>query len=165
MRCPTPTPTVPRPANSRRLLPADETQLLYSLVLHGRQELNLAPDSYAALTMVLLRLMAFAPASARRRHGPGAAGRAGTRGRPGDGDGSSARCDAGQAAVPAPRQAAASEPPAWLDEAPDEFEVQAVREPAPRQPSRRAPASRCRWCRRRSASAGPASWRCSNNAS
>ncbi|MGE0350279.1 DNA polymerase III subunit gamma/tau [Hydrogenophaga sp.] len=43
-------------------LPADETQLLYSLCLHGRGELGLAPDEYAALTMVLLRLMAFKPA-------------------------------------------------------------------------------------------------------
>jgi len=41
------------------LMPADETQLLYSLCLHGRQELGLAPDEYAALTMVLLRLLAF----------------------------------------------------------------------------------------------------------
>ena len=48
-------------------LPADETQLLYSLCLHGRGELGLAPDEYAALTMVLLRLLAFKPASAETR--------------------------------------------------------------------------------------------------
>jgi DNA polymerase-3 subunit gamma/tau len=42
-------------------MPADETQLLYSLCLHGRSELGLAPDEYAALTMVLLRLLAFKP--------------------------------------------------------------------------------------------------------
>jgi len=41
-----------------RLLP-DETQLLYSLCLHGRAELGLAPDEYAAMTMVLLRLLVF----------------------------------------------------------------------------------------------------------
>jgi DNA polymerase-3 subunit gamma/tau len=40
---------------------ADETQLLYSLCLHGRGELGLAPDEYVALTMVLLRLLAFKP--------------------------------------------------------------------------------------------------------
>jgi DNA polymerase-3 subunit gamma/tau len=40
-------------------MPPDETQLLYSLCLHGRTELGLAPDEYAALTMVLLRLLAF----------------------------------------------------------------------------------------------------------
>ncbi|WP_027995944.1 DNA polymerase III subunit gamma/tau [Simplicispira psychrophila] len=44
------------------LLPADETQLLYSICLHGRGELGLAPDEYSALTMVLLRLLAFKPA-------------------------------------------------------------------------------------------------------
>ncbi|RZL66476.1 MAG: DNA polymerase III subunit gamma/tau [Variovorax sp.] len=44
------------------LMPPDETQLLYSLCLHGRAELGLAPDEYAALTMVLLRLLAFKPA-------------------------------------------------------------------------------------------------------
>ena len=43
------------------LMPADETQLLYSICLHGRTELGLAPDEYAALTMVLLRLLAFKP--------------------------------------------------------------------------------------------------------
>jgi DNA polymerase-3 subunit gamma/tau len=42
-------------------MPAEETQLLYSLCLHGRTELGLAPDEYAALTMVLLRLLAFKP--------------------------------------------------------------------------------------------------------
>jgi DNA polymerase-3 subunit gamma/tau len=51
-------------ARLAQVLPADETQLLYSLCLHGRQELGLAPDEYAALTMVLLRLLAFKPGSA-----------------------------------------------------------------------------------------------------
>jgi DNA polymerase-3 subunit gamma/tau len=45
-------------------MPADETQLLYSICLHGRAELGLAPDEYAGLTMVLLRLLAFKPAGA-----------------------------------------------------------------------------------------------------
>lgn len=49
------------------LLPADETQLLYSICLHGRGDLGLAPDEYAALTMVLLRLLAFKPADAAPR--------------------------------------------------------------------------------------------------
>ena len=43
------------------LMPPDETQLLYSICLHGRGDLGLAPDEYAALTMVLLRLLAFKP--------------------------------------------------------------------------------------------------------
>ncbi|MDR0478274.1 MAG: DNA polymerase III subunit gamma/tau, partial [Burkholderiaceae bacterium] len=41
------------------LLPPDETQLLYSLCIHGRAELGLAPDEYAGLTMTLLRLLPF----------------------------------------------------------------------------------------------------------
>jgi DNA polymerase III subunit gamma/tau len=44
------------------MLPADETQLLYSLALQGRQELPLAPDEYSGLLMVLLRALAFRPA-------------------------------------------------------------------------------------------------------
>ncbi len=47
------------------LMPADETQLLYSMCLHGRGELGLAPDEYAALTMVLLRLLAFKPGAVK----------------------------------------------------------------------------------------------------
>lgn len=48
-------------------MPADETQLLYSIALHGRGELGLAPDEYAALTMALLRLLAFKPAGAAEK--------------------------------------------------------------------------------------------------
>jgi DNA polymerase-3 subunit gamma/tau len=46
------------------LLPADETQLLYSMAIHGRAELSLVSDEYAALTMVLLRLLSFPAAGA-----------------------------------------------------------------------------------------------------
>ncbi len=41
------------------LLAADETQLFYSMALHGRAELGLAPDEYSGLVMVLLRMLAF----------------------------------------------------------------------------------------------------------
>ncbi len=54
----------PDTAGARQLagqMPADETQLLYSIVVNGRPELHLLADDYAALTMVLLRLLAFAP--------------------------------------------------------------------------------------------------------
>ncbi len=44
------------------LLAADETQLLYSIALQGRAEIALMSDEYAALTMVLLRFLAFPPA-------------------------------------------------------------------------------------------------------
>ena len=60
----------PEAADTARLaaaMPADETQLLYSMCLHGRAELGLAPDEYAALTMVLLHLLAFKPTSSMRQ--------------------------------------------------------------------------------------------------
>jgi DNA polymerase III subunit gamma/tau len=57
-------PDQPEIVRLSHAMPADETQLLYSLCLHGRGELGLAPDEYAALTMVLLRLLAFKPAEA-----------------------------------------------------------------------------------------------------
>ncbi len=51
-------PTLARLAAS---MAPDETQLLYSIVLHGRAELVLAPDEYSGLVMVLLRMLAFRP--------------------------------------------------------------------------------------------------------
>jgi DNA polymerase-3 subunit gamma/tau len=57
-------PEIAETARLAQTMPADETQLLYSLCLHGRGELGLAPDEYAALTMVLLRLLAFKPTDA-----------------------------------------------------------------------------------------------------
>ena len=69
----------------------DETQLLYSIAVHGRAELSLTPDEYAGLVMVLLRFMAFpsdgggsgggggsAPPAARQPDGSRAAAAAGT---------------------------------------------------------------------------------------
>ncbi|MDO5693343.1 MAG: DNA polymerase III subunit gamma/tau [Pseudomonadota bacterium] len=52
-------PDAQETARLAALLPADETQLLYSLCIHGRAELGLAPDDYTGLTMVLLRLLPF----------------------------------------------------------------------------------------------------------
>ena len=54
-------PEAQETARLAAMMPADETQLLYSICLHGRADLGLAPDEYAALTMVLLRLLAFKP--------------------------------------------------------------------------------------------------------
>jgi DNA polymerase III subunit gamma/tau len=106
------------------LLPPDETQLLYNLVLHGREELNLAPDAYAALTMVLLRLMAFAPQGTPTARPAGPAP-------------SASRAEAAPTPAPAtapataPAPAArAPEPPAWLDDVPNECDGLAVREDA-----------------------------------
>jgi DNA polymerase-3 subunit gamma/tau len=41
----------------------EDVQLCYQIVVHGRQELGLAPDEYAGFTMTLLRMLAFAPVS------------------------------------------------------------------------------------------------------
>ena len=41
---------------------ADEVQLYYSIVTASREQLHLAPDAQAGFTMMLLRLLAFAPA-------------------------------------------------------------------------------------------------------
>ncbi|HET9822518.1 MAG TPA: DNA polymerase III subunit gamma/tau [Burkholderiaceae bacterium] len=122
------------------LLPPDETQLLYHFVLHGRGELVLAPDAYAGLAMVLLRLLAFAPSEGAS--GPGARApsapegvasvrAAGGRASPSaasaaapPGRGAQAVASAGNASPAArePREASrpprAAEPPPWLDEMP-----------------------------------------------
>jgi DNA polymerase III subunit gamma/tau len=73
-------PDAPMVRELAALLPADETQLLYSFALQGRQELALAPDAYAGLAMVLLRLLAFAPVGpvAPAAAGPGNAGPGGS---------------------------------------------------------------------------------------
>lgn len=39
----------------------EDIQLCYQIVVHGRNELGLAPDEYAGFTMTLLRMLAFAP--------------------------------------------------------------------------------------------------------
>jgi DNA polymerase III subunit gamma/tau len=134
-------PDTPITRELSALLPADETQLLYSFALHGRQELTLAPDVYAGLSMVLLRLLAFAPAGAPA------------------GGGASSKVPLPVAAASVPRPAPASaalakptprtsyaspvsapvmsvqepEPPTWFDEAPiDEgFDVPPATKPAP----------------------------------
>ena len=40
----------------------EEVQLYYQIAIHGRDEIDLAPDEYAGFTMTLLRMLAFAPA-------------------------------------------------------------------------------------------------------
>lgn len=44
---------------------ADELQLYYQIAVQARSEIGLAPDEYAGFTMGLLRMLAFAPASAQ----------------------------------------------------------------------------------------------------
>jgi DNA polymerase III subunit gamma/tau len=74
-------PDAPTVRELAALMPADETQLLYSFVLQGRQELTLAPDAYAGLAMVLLRLLAFAPNAASSSPGSSGAGGGGGSGK------------------------------------------------------------------------------------
>jgi DNA polymerase-3 subunit gamma/tau len=47
-----------------RAIDAEDAQLYYQIVLHGRQDLPLAPDEYAGFTMTLMRMLAFAPGGA-----------------------------------------------------------------------------------------------------
>jgi DNA polymerase-3 subunit gamma/tau len=124
-------PDTPVTRELSALLPADETQLLYSFALHGRQELALAPDAYAGLSMVLLRLLAFAPI------GAAAGGRGGaSRVAPPMVPAPAAKAASAALAKPTPRTTYAppapvragrdpalsksEEPPAWIDEAPPE---------------------------------------------
>ena len=44
-----------------QLFAPEEVQLYYQIAIHGRDEIDLAPDEYAGFTMTLLRMLAFAP--------------------------------------------------------------------------------------------------------
>ncbi len=46
-------------------LSAEDVQLFYQIAIHGRDEIDLAPDEYAGFTMTLLRMLAFLPAGAQ----------------------------------------------------------------------------------------------------
>ena len=43
----------------------EDIQLFYQIAIHGRAEIELAPDEYAGFTMTLLRMLAFAPSGLR----------------------------------------------------------------------------------------------------
>lgn len=45
-------------------LSGEQIQLYYQCVIHGKQDLPLAPDEYAGFVMTLLRMLAFAPLAA-----------------------------------------------------------------------------------------------------
>jgi DNA polymerase-3 subunit gamma/tau len=112
-------PDTPAARTLAAAMPADELQLVYSMLLQGRGELALAGDDLAALTMVLLRPLAFAPASApapvtparprplRASTAAATAVRPGTAARAGAGDGGAAAVEpepvatAGRAALSA----------------------------------------------------------------
>lgn len=144
-------PDAPATARLAQALAPDETQLLYSIVLHGRAELGLAPDEYSALVMVLLRMLAFRPAGQGGRPevvappasapvpgrpavaaAPAVTARPAPAARP-----VAAARPAVVATAPAARVAAptSSEPPPWLDvpDADEDAPAQALvaREPPP----------------------------------
>ncbi|NHZ65711.1 DNA polymerase III subunit gamma/tau, partial [Massilia genomosp. 1] len=94
---------------------AQEVQLYYQIVVHGRNEIGLAPDEYAGFTMTLLRMLAF---------------------RPGNGGGEGAPPGASSAArSPAPaRAAAAAATPARAASAPVASHAAVSAPPPPRMP-------------------------------
>ncbi len=119
-------------------MPADETQLLYSLCIHGRAELGLAPDEYVGLTMVLLRLLPF-------KAGPAASATAEKKTLKAAEPVASAPAVAPRAEVPAAEPGAAAPLPA--DEAPPPAQALAPARPPVqalpvRAPGRPAPESR-----------------------
>ena len=44
-----------------RAFSEEDVQLLYQIAIHGRRDLNLAPDEFAGFTMTLMRMLAFVP--------------------------------------------------------------------------------------------------------
>jgi DNA polymerase-3 subunit gamma/tau len=55
---------------------AEQVQLFYQIVVHGRNELGLAPDEYAGFSMTLLRMLAFRPLSGGVGNGAAGSGSA-----------------------------------------------------------------------------------------
>src|SRR5688572_17162429 len=115
----------------------EETQLLYSLCLHGRGELGLAPDEYAALTMVLLRPLAFKPGDASQQPAAGTAEKKTLNEprRPVEAAVLTPSATPGAASPPAPA-VHASEPPPWEEE---EQGAAVESPPAPVPPGQRLP--------------------------
>jgi DNA polymerase III subunit gamma/tau len=106
-------PDTPGAIRLGAMMAADETQLAYSIVLHGRNELALAPDEYSGLVMVLLRWLAFPPATEAQAEAPKPAT-------------TPQRAPTPAAARPATvLRAASNEPPPWLDVPPDDFVTEA----------------------------------------
>lgn len=103
-------------------LAADQTQLFYSMALHGRAELALAPDEHSGLVMVLLRMLAFgSPAvprsvePARAQAVPSAPAAAAATAAPATVETPTSSASAASQPPPAPLIAAEPTPPPWLD--------------------------------------------------
>lgn len=134
-------PDAPTAARLASLLAPDETQFLYSIVLHGRAELGLAPDEYSGLVMVLLRMLAFRPGGAGtslQRAAPPAVAKPAAAAPVLNKPAAAPARPAVVAPVARASAPAASEPPPWVDapyddEAPPAAPVE-VREPEPAKP-------------------------------
>ncbi|HET7524549.1 MAG TPA: DNA polymerase III subunit gamma/tau, partial [Burkholderiaceae bacterium] len=102
-------PDSPQAAQLGRQWAADEVQLLYSIAVHGREELQLLSDEYAAMTMVLLRFLAFpaAPSGAAALRASGS-------------DAAAIEVAATAESSTAKTATSASEPPPWIDAVPDD---------------------------------------------
>lgn len=48
----------------------EDVQLLYQIAVHGRRDLELAPDEYAGFTMTLMRMLAFVPVEGGAKPAP-----------------------------------------------------------------------------------------------
>ena len=154
-------PDAPEAQRLAALIAADETQLLYSIALHGRAEIGLAPDEYSGLVMVLLRMLAFRPkgegTATRGAIAPAAESAPASRPAPVAAAPRAPVATPAAAAAPVPTRASAApvvaqpavvapapalrvaapanEPPPWMDEAPFEDEL-VEREPlVAREPS------------------------------
>jgi DNA polymerase-3 subunit gamma/tau len=113
-------PDTPEATRLSRLWPADELQLLYSIAVHGRDELQLLSDEHAALTMVLLRFLAFPAAP------PGAVAM-----RPERASGAPAGTAAMVETAAKKAVVRSDEPPPWVDSLLDEVPSRAPNRDAP----------------------------------
>jgi DNA polymerase-3 subunit gamma/tau len=102
-------PDTPQAERLSRQWPADELQLLYSIAVHGREELQLLSDEHAALTMVLLRFLAFPAAS------PGALAM-----RPAPASSSTIAAPTVETSAKKALAVRSDEPPPWVDAVPDD---------------------------------------------
>jgi DNA polymerase-3 subunit gamma/tau len=125
-------PDTPEAARLAALLQPDETQLLYSIAVHGRAELQLLSDEYAAFAMVLLRFLAFPSSSgapalqpAARSAAPGAAVAVSAVAAPAAPKAAAQRVrveSSGESRAGA-SAGSSDEPPPWIDAVPDEAQA------------------------------------------
>jgi DNA polymerase-3 subunit gamma/tau len=114
-------PDTPEAQRLASLLQPDETQLLYSIAVHGRAELQLLSDEYAAFAMVLLRFLAFPSSGGAPALQPAASRTASSSAAmvPVSATAATAASAPAPARTPAPAPRASAEPPPWVDAVPD----------------------------------------------